>query len=333
MQVISKKILRIEFLSLFLTLITPFFTSPSWAIQWDIPAQGIQQILLRAKSAKVLIKPAGGALIRVMIHGPKEMVWTQEVQMSEGVDSSKILMISGPEEGIVMGDSFVSIEIPKEISNTKIILEEVKAELQSVSQVQVSALKGQISGVNTGEGIRYYLQRGEIQSLQHKGQLEIESFGGKISIKEGQGNVKVQLFSGDLTIEKNQGRVQIESQSSVARIKEQQGVISLQWGKGLFTLQEFSGRLEGTSNDGQLQIQVKPDSIVDLQAGRGKVNVTLPSGSGASLNLKTVSGELAVPGSLKSSREGKFRIARGKLPGTLKGSVNVRAEEASITVK
>ncbi len=317
---------------LFQLLLSTGMTSLLSAAQWEFPSAGIQEIQVRAKAAKILVKQAVGASVRVSIVGPKEMSWSQELKAIDGV-TIKTLYITGPEDSLVVGDSFLTIELPKEILSTKLVFEEVRAELQSVSQVQVSALKGQIIGNNTGEGIHYNLQKGDIQSFQHKGSLEIESYGGKILVKDGQGNLKVQLFSGDLTIEKNQGRIQLESQSSVARIKEQQGVVSLQWGRGSLSLSDFSGRLEGASTEGQLQLQLKPESIVDLQAGRGKVNVSLPSGSGASLNLKTITGDLSVPSPLKAGREGKFRIARGKLSGALKGSVSIHAEDASISVK
>lgn len=304
-----------------------------WAMQWDIPSMGILEIQLRTKAAKIIVKPSDNSQIKVTITGPKELEWVQEQINIESAANRKILKITGPEEGVSVADTTVILGLPRESISTKLVFEEVQADLQSVAQVQVTALKGQITSRSTGDGVHYVLQKGEIQSFQHRGALEIESFGGKVQVKEGQAHLKVQVFSGNILLEKNAGRLQLESQSSSAKIAEHQGVVSLQWGKGSLAISDFSGRIEGTSLEGQLQLQVKPESIIDLQAGRGRVSVALPPGSGASLNVKTVTGDLSVPQPLKPAREGKYRMARGKLAGAHKGSVTIRAEDASIVVK
>jgi len=323
---------------------------------WNIPIYGLSEIEVRAHAAKVVIKQGDSSgTLKVSILGGKEGLWRHEVQsilVSGGISNtsasgsassgsnlnsneslSKVLKITGPEEGISIEDTILSIELPPGAPSSKFAFEEVRAELQGVSKLTLSALKGKITGKNTGEGIKYFMQKGDIQSTKHTGTLEIESFGGKISISESQGATKIKLFSGDLVLEKNTGALSIESYSSSAKISDHQGNVNLQWGKGNLVINEFAGRLEGTSADGQLQIQLKTDSLIDLNAIRGKVSVKLPASSGASLNLKSVSGELILPGTLKPTREGRFRVVHSKLPGTQKGSVAIHSDEASIVIR
>lgn len=310
--------------------------SAAWSLLWDIPTQGVSEIQVRARAAKLVIKQGSLAnTLKVSILGGKEDQWRQQVQaqeMNEGV-GMKILKITGPEDGITVEDTILSLELPAMAIPSKFVFEEVRAELQSVTKLTLSALKGKIVGRNTGDGVKYFMQKGEIHSQKHTGNLEIESFGGKVSVSEGQGPFKVKLFSGDLVLEKNSAALTLESYSSTAKITEQQGNVSLQWGKGSLVMNEFSGRLEGTSADGQLKLQVKPESLIDLQTTRGSVNVSLPTSSGASLNLRSASGDLSLPNSIKPTREGRFRIVRAKLPGTQKGSVAIRSDEANIVIR
>lgn len=322
----------------------------AWSLIWDIPTQGVGEIQVRARAAKLVVKQGTAAnTLKVSILGGKEDQWRQEVQNQEmngtgstsaGGTSSipsdvglKILKITGPEEGITVEDTIVSLELPATALQSKFVFEEVRAELQSVAKMTLSALKGKIVGRNTGDGVKYFMQKGEIQSQKHTGNLEIESFGGKVSVSEGQGPLKVKLFSGDLVLEKNSATLTLESFSSSAKITDQQGNVSLQWGKGSLMISDFAGRFEGTSADGQLKLQVKPESLIDLQATRGTVNVTLPASSGASLNLRSASGDLSLPNSIKPTREGRFRVVRTKLPGSQKGSVSIRSDEANIVIR
>jgi DUF4097 and DUF4098 domain-containing protein YvlB len=296
------------------------------AAQWEIPHQELQELQLRAKAGKLLVRRTEGAMIKVRIEGSAASTWSQDVR-------NGVLSIVGPEENTSVEDSSITIELPLGAYVATFVFEDVRAELQNVSRVTVHALKGQIIGRSTGEGVHYFMQKGEIQSFKHTGALEIENFGGKVTVTDGQSSFKVRLFSGDLQIEKNLGSLLLESHSSTAKIRQQHGIVGLQWGKGTLTMEDFSGRLEGTSSDGQLLFKVNPDSVIDLQATRGKVNVNLPTNSGAKLNLRTVAGEVSVPSPLRVAREGRFRVAKGVLSGALKGSINIRTEEATIGIR
>ncbi len=307
-------------------LVVLLFSGSLWSAQWEIPGQGIQEILIRAKAAKLLVQKSNSPSIRVNVTGARDSAWVQEVH-------NGVLNVVGPENGITVDDTAVILEIPAGIINSSLVFEEVRAELQSVSRVMINSLKGKITARSTGDSVKIFMQKGEVQSYQPMGALDIESFAGKISVSDGQGALKIRLFNGDLIIDKNMGSINLESQSSSAKITGQQGIVNLQWGKGRLVMSDFSGRLAGTSSDGQLHLHIKPDTMVDLQANRGRVTVNLPSDSGASLNVRSATGDVAVPGPLKVSREGRFRVARGKLVGALKGSITIRAEDASIGIR
>lgn len=303
-----------------------FLCSMSLAAEWEIPAQEIQEIQFRGRAAKLMVQRAKGAAIRVSIVSPDEIDWEKKVV-------NNTLSIAGPENRGSVDDTKITVEIPQSVTRSDFVFEDVRADIYSVSRLMLTTLKGKISGFSTGEGVRYFMQKGEIQSFEHTGGLEIESYGGKVMINDGQAALKIRLFSGELAINKNQGPLNLESQNVQAKINGQQGNTNLQWGKGNLSLMEFAGRLEGLSRDGQLQLQLKPDAMVDLQAERGKVSINLPSDSGASVNLRTVGGGISVPGPLRAGREGRFRVAKGKLPGSAKGNIIVRGEDASLVIK
>ena len=312
--------------SLVITFLILLVNIYAQAVQWESAGTDIHEIQIRARAAKIIVQRSSTNSIKVSVTGSNESLWREDVQ-------SNILKVSGPEDSGHIEDSNLVLEIPAGVIQSKLVFEEVRAEINSVSHLILNSLRGKIIAHSTGEGIKYFMQKGEIQSFQHQGNLEIESFGGKISVFEGQSNLKIRLFSGELIIDKNSGALSLESQSSTAKINSQQGVVSLQWGRGNLVMTDFMGRLEGKSNDGQLQFKVKPESMIDLEALRGKVMVSLPVGSGASLNLRSANGELNVPAPLKPAREGRFRVARGTLSGALKGSIHIRSEDASIGIR
>lgn len=314
--------------SFYLFLFLMNWCGSAWSVIWDIPAAGLQELQVRARAAKLVVKQVEGATtVKVSVLGSKEDSWSHEIL------SNKVLKITGPEEGITVEDSILSLEIPAGTLVSKMGFEEVRADLQSVTKLSLTALKGKIQAHNTGEGVKLFLQKGDIQCQKNSGSLEIESFSGKVSISEGVAPIKLKLFNGELIFDKNSSALTIESQSATAKITEQTGNVSLLWGRGNFVMNDFSGRLEGTSSDGHLQIQLKPDASLDLQAQRGRVSVSLPYSSGATLNLKSVAGEMSLPHALKPSRDGRFKILRSKLPGTQKGSVAIRSEDATIIIK
>lgn len=329
----QKTLTRLGWITLFKALIVAFSVEVIGAVQWELPTQGIQEVQVRAKAAKLTVKSIEGTLLRILITSSKEPLWSQEVLTLDSVTNQKVLKIYGPEEGITVEDTVINIEVPKEGIYTKLVFEDVRAEINSVAQLTLSSLKGRIVAQSTGENVHLSLQKGEIQSIQNKGAMEIEAYGGKVLVKDGQSSIKLLLFNGDLNIEKNSGKLHLVSYSSSAKINDQQGAVQLQWGKGNLSMTDFMGHLEGESQDGTLQIQVKPEARVDLQAMRGRVQVQLPNGSGASLRLKTATGDLIVPSPLKPAREGKYRVVNGKLAGLNKGRVNIHSEEASIIVK
>lgn len=296
------------------------------AAQWEIPSQGLQEVVIRGRVAKLQVQRGDDAMVRVSVSGANEKNWQQDLQ-------NNILKISGPDEAGPMEETKLVVQIPATVQRSEFIFEEVRAEVKGLSRFTMTAMKGKISGEDTGEGVRYFLQKGEIQSTRHQGALEIESYSAKVTINDGLGALKIRLFGGELLLNTNQGALNLESHSAAMKINGQQGILHLQLGKGSLVLNDFSGRLEGVSADGQLQINLKPDAMIDLQADRGKVSVVLPGDSGANINVRSVTGAITVPGPLKAAREGRYRVAKGRLSGTFKGSVNIRADEANVGIR
>ncbi len=295
-------------------------------VQFEWSGQTVQEVNLRAKAAHIVIQKSAGSMVRLNIQGAKENLWNQEIQ-------GTTLTIVGPEDGLTVNDVKVVVEIPQGIMQSYFSFEDVNAEILGASRVTLQALRGKVAAKSTGEATRIFLQKGEISGQDFNGSLEIECFNGKVQILNGQSSLKLRQFSGDFNIVKNSGTIKLEAQNVQGKILGQQGLVSMNWGKGSLQLLDFSGRAEGTSMDGLLTFGLKPESLIDLQAVRGKVSVELPRESGASLNIRSVSGELNGPSSIRPAREGRFKVIRGKMAGSLKGSVVVSSEEASVTVR
>lgn len=303
-----------------------FFSWMSQAVVSQWPVAEFKELRVQAKAARVVIQKTEGSSLRIDITGLRESAWKQE---KEG----DLLILTGPDFGGGVNDSTLTLGVPASSPSVTLVFEEVQAEIEGLSRFSLSALRGKVNGRQWGEGARIFLQTGEVNCYRPTGGVEMESFGAKILVNDGRGPMKVRLFNGDLQMDRNEGGLFLDAFSSTAKINGHRGSLNLNWGKGDLNVTDFTGRVDGQSQSGQIVLGLKNESHVELQAGTGKVSVRLPPQSGSQINLRTNLGTLSVPEAVRSGREGRFKVARGRLTGGVKGSVVIRSDEAAISVR
>lgn len=200
--------------------------------------------------------------------------------------------------------------------------------------LKASLTSGKVISTGGVGTVQAYVQKGEIGVIDHAGKVTADSYAGTMGLRNIQGDVDASLFSGLLQMEKVRGFVSLSTQQANAKVNQGSGTIQFENGKGSLTLQAFQGRLEGQNQEGTVTVQMAMDSEVDVKAKAGKVNITPPPSSGASVNLFTVDGEIFVPKELKVNRLSSEKSVRGRLRGEAqRGSIVVRSQEATILVK
>ena len=200
--------------------------------------------------------------------------------------------------------------------------------------LKVSLTQGRVSSTGGAGTLQAYVQKGDVRVDEHTGNVDSDVYAGNTSLKNVQGDINATLFTGPLLVEKNRGAVTLSSQMGPVKVTQGSGSLNFENGKGTFTVQGFQGRIDGQSQDGSLSVTMAMDSEVDIKAKAGKITVQAPAGSGSSVNLFTVDGEIFVPNELKVNKLSSEKSVRGRLRGEgQRGSIFVRSQEGTIIVK
>lgn len=244
-----------------------------------------------------------------------------------------VLLFQGAEQAASAADENIHLALPAGVK-LKIVLNSGKVQLGAqVGKVFVRLLQGQVNAFKTQDNLQIFIQKGDVLVEDHFGNVDIESYQAHVVVKNNQGSVDLVNFMGESNIEKPFGHLNLQSKLGNGRIASPQSGVHFQLGRGQLTATEVSSRFEGGVEEGSLVVTALPDSEIDVQAGKGRVQVQLPPQSGALLNLKTISGELVAPSPLKVARDSKYKIVKGRLNGTQKGLVVIRGDDASVVVK
>lgn len=200
--------------------------------------------------------------------------------------------------------------------------------------LKVSLTQGRVASLNGAGSLQIYVQKGDVSVADHLGKVSADSYSGSMTLKNIQGDVDASLFSGQMNVEKVRGFLNVSAQQSIAKINQSNGTIQFESGKGSLNIQGFQGRIEGQNQEGAVTIGMALDSEVDVKSKSGRVSIQTPPGSGASLNLMTVEGEIVVPTEVRVIKLSAEKTARGRLRGDApRGSIFVRSQEGTISVK
>jgi hypothetical protein len=305
-----------------------FSVQTLWAGNWEIPSESVQEVLISGTAAFVIVNSvAADQALKINVSGLLENRWTAVLENSKmKVQSAADFIVQGQE-------SQIQIQVP---AGKKIVIALSDGRLNLMPQVGnafVRMIKGQITAQKTTQNLQIFLQKGELVVEGHQGDLSIETYSAKVTVKNPLGVVDVNNFMGELLVEKPISRVNLQSRFGNGRVLAPKAGVNFIWGKGQLTVTDLATRCEGNLEEGSVTLSALADSEIEVHAQKGKVQINLPSGSGAFLNLKTAGGELTVPNPLKAVKDAKYTMVKARLSGANKGSVVVQAEETSVIVR
>lgn len=199
---------------------------------------------------------------------------------------------------------------------------------------KLTVLQGKVTATGGAGNLEVNLPHGELQVQQHSGKMKVDQYQGHIVIKNLQGDMELTAFASPVTVEKSKGHLSFNTQNSTVKVLQSAGTVSLENGKGTVNLQQFQGRVDGSTQEGSLIMTLMPDSEIHLRSQSGRVQVQIPRGMGAALNVISQEGDIALPGALKATRTSTERSFRGRTAGgEQKLSINIRSQEGSIVIK
>lgn len=125
------------------------------------------------------------------------------------------------------------------------------------------------------------------------------SASGAIRVATVVGNIKADSASGDIAIGDLVGNARIATASGDAAIDRVEGDVKFQAASGSLTVGTLRGHAKHQTASGSATVAVAVSGALSVQTGSGEVEVGIPEGTAARLELKTHSG--AVDNGLQSS--------------------------------
>ncbi|MNK08017.1 hypothetical protein D3C87_259400 [compost metagenome] len=323
-----------------IVLLASFLISqPLWAATFEAPVKEGDRLVLKGFEAQVQIiaQPGVGLKVSGVEDSGVEGAYTIskkgniiEVSMNE-LNGKRNWLGALPKASTYMR----KIEITGAPVPVEVHLRGGSVTVQKWSKdLKVSLTQGRFSSVDGRGSFDVAVQKGEVNIQNHAGKVQADVYSGSVVLKSIQGDVDASLFVGQLVAEKLKGFIDITTQQATGKINQSGGTLQFENVKGQLTVQAFQGRIEGQSADGSVSVVMNMDSEVDIRAKAGKVTVQTPPGSGASVNLFTVDGDIYVPKELRVVKLSSEKSVRGRLRGeSPRGSILVRGQEANIFVK
>ncbi len=187
---------------------------------------------------------------------------------------------------------------------------------------------------NQSRDLNFSLQKGDATIVDSLGTIKARVTQGQLTFKNDNFDADIQLQSGQLVLEKTKGNWNINTHNATVKATQSEGVLQLDNQKGLFNISKFKGRVDGQLRDGNINLSLLNDSDVNIKSKSGKMQIQVPQGGGAFLNLLSAEGDLYLPGDLKANRGGSEKSYRGRLRGeSQKVSVTARSQEGIIILK
>lgn len=302
----------------------------SFGIQQEIPLQQVSEVSIVGQSSKFQIVPApAGAAGSIGIVGKGSDNWKLSIDGQKLSVSETIGLNPTPNV-----DTQIVVKLPAKVALKMALYNcngTVSGDYSSV--IELSCIRG-IFHLNKVKGsLKVTVQKGEVHSSESRGDLEIETYSAKTTVSDFKGALKLNSFSGENHLEELDASLKLESHSGSTKLSRFEGSAFITMARSTLIGDKIKGRIEGDAKDASLNLNLLEDAEADFKFNAGKLNVSLPASSGAYLSLMTRNGDLYAPAPLKPYRESNYKTIKGRLQGSVKGSIRVRGEDTAIFIK
>lgn len=161
------------------------------------------------------------------------------------------------------------------------------------------------------------------------GNISAENLNGKITLHSGDGNIRVDSGKGSFSLESGDGRIEGRDLNGELRAETKDGAVRI---NGVFT------DLDLRTGDGSIDAEARPGSKMasgwTVRTGDGSVNLGLPDGFSANVDVHTGDGHITVdfPVTVESGFALRQNAIRGKINGG--GQVlEIKTGDGNITLR
>ncbi|MGE0764210.1 MAG: hypothetical protein AB7N80_13090 [Bdellovibrionales bacterium] len=335
------------------TLLLALLTQPCWAAVLDfkplaLPIQAKDQLLIKGfdGDVKLNVGKANQLIVKVRQETNDKAAaivrqtldeWNFSLQRgTTGIE----IVVQGPQAREVWRQVLVSGGAPKfhlDITAPAIPVEmawrsgKVNVDNWNAS-LRMTLQEGAVA-VNGGTGdAKVVGQDVEIRIKNRIGRVVAESYNGKIHLDNIKGNIDIENFTGDTIVSQSEGNVDFRTFKSPLNLVGGKGRLDFSTVRGPIKLANFSGDLKGMSDEAPITAKISNASEVRITTQSGPVALDLPNSS-ASVTAASVEGGISGPSHMKADQLAGQRVMRGRLRGSVEGSVVVRTQSGPIRIR
>lgn len=187
---------------------------------------------------------------------------------------------------------------------------------------------GWLSGLLGGRGNIHYDVRVPVRTHlsvdNGSGGVEIEGIEGNVALDNGSGGIMIRSVTGAVTIDNGSGGVEvarvrgdltIDNGSGGIDAAEVVGAVKIDNGSGGIDLRDVDGALDIETSSGGIRARMSGKNAgINARSGSGGVEVVVPAGWSADLDLSTGSGHVLLQG-WKEASVGSAKSFRGQVGG------------------
>lgn len=208
-----------------------------------------------------------------------------------------------------------------------------KVELMDWSApAKITLQEGSIAVKGGAGDLQLFGQDTEILVKSRTGRQKVETFARKIILEDLKGNITSENFSGELQLLRCEGAFELFNYKGSTLVQKGKGRLEFYSQRGPVKLEDFNGDVRGVTDASAVLGRIFNANEVRLTSQTGPINLELPQ-SGAYLSLASVSGFLLGPGYLQKDVVAGQKILKGRMQGSVAGSVVVRTQSGSVRIK
>lgn len=307
--------------------------APAFAL--DVPVTDGDRLVIRATSVQITVTAVPGATaLKINDGGSGGWNWSRD-------DRSVIFQGNEPDSRKAVTEALrspparqtLTVEgpsIPVEIH----ALDGTVTLNRGQQEARVTLKNGRVVASQRAGGLRVSGMKTDVTVTDSTGRVDLDVYQGTVSLKNLKADADIDLFGGQMTAEQGQGTWSFTTARGSSKLNKFSGTLQLDLGKGSLAATGLQGRVEGQTGESGVQLQVQPETEINLKSQAGRIQVQLPPASGAALNLVTGDGDISVPSELRVTRTPAEKSARGRLKGQAgRIQVVVRSAEGNIVVK
>jgi DUF4097 and DUF4098 domain-containing protein YvlB len=141
----------------------------------------------------------------------------------------------------------------------------------------------------TEEDIVFKVHDGE---LIVEGDLAVNTGSGDVKVGRAAGTVRASTGSGSITIDEAADALGLSTGSGDVRVGDAAGPTTVKVGSGDITIERIRDHSVATSGSGDVRVEIADGPSVQAETARGDVQIGVPDGVPAYLDLKTVTGRI-----------------------------------------